>query len=721
MAFAERVQILIDVATGNAKGELGKFKTAVDEAETKTGKFKAGVSSLKDTLIGAATSPAGIIAGVAAFSAVAMKSISSFSNLGTSIGKFADATGLSTEQSSRWIEVADDAGVSTTSLETAITKMEKTAGTTPATFDKLGIAIVKTKDGQVDANATFLSAIDVINGIESPTERAAAAQAVFGKGWTDMAELIGRGAPKLREDLASVQASKVFSADDVKSSRDVRDAFDSIRDAGEGLFLTLGKSLAPIIVQLAPMLAKVVSAAEPLAQAVGKTLAAAFKVIEPLIDAVVVVLQPLTAVLDQAAGAVDWLSKQVGLSTETVKSTTDTHKEYQATLAGVNQVAKDLGLTEEQKLDALKGNEFHMGKAITQMQEYAAEHGIVNDRARALTAESKRWEAQAGASTKATKDLRDANADGIVTEQEATAAKKAATDAANEQIAALKGEMDAQQALSDSIHAAADANFAVADATDSYAESVEGLDKKVKDAEGNQRKIAAAYRENAQSSGKLADALVNQRVKQDEANGVTTSAVTKSDIWNGKMLANAATLQGPARQAIIDYIGTQNQIPADKLTYISALIDQGRIQEAEALIKSASRDRSVAIKVDANTSWAQSAINAVTNGNYVATIRAQVTGLGGIGQSLGSVHKATGGPVKAGMPYRVGEHGEEDFIPAVDGFISPNGNIRGKPKGGTSPTTVINHNTTINAGPGMTPSSLAAELRAHERRNGGVR
>lgn len=44
-------------------------------------------------------------------------------------------------------------------------------------------------------------------------------------------------------------------------------------------------------------------------------------------------------------------------------------------------------------------------------------------------------------------------------------------------------------------------------------------------------------------------------------------------------------------------------------------------------------------------------------------------------------HLATGGAVTAGMPYTVGEHGEEKFIPATDGWIMPH-NFAGASGGG---------------------------------------
>ena len=58
-------------------------------------------------------------------------------------------------------------------------------------------------------------------------------------------------------------------------------------------------------------------------------------------------------------------------------------------------------------------------------------------------------------------------------------------------------------------------------------------------------------------------------------------------------------------------------------------------------------------------------------------------GVGGIADFAGGIlGLAHGGPVTAGVPYRVGEGGPETFIPDVSGRIMPNGAGAGAGMGG---------------------------------------
>lgn len=266
---------------GSRFGSIGK---AAGQAGTEIqSQFKGAGASI----LGAAAAPAALATAVVGVGAVAAKAVGEFENLGLSVGKLSDSTGLSAEASSRFIEVANDAGVSTDTLARSIGFMQKAAANTPQTFADLGVAIAHTSSGAVDVQQTLLNATDVIKGITDPNQKAAAATKLFGKSWKDMSELINRGSGQLKDDLASVQASKVFSAADVAQARGVRDAFDSIHDAIDGLLLTLGKALAPAIIAIAPKFGELVHAAEPAFKAIGDGFVNLAKQITPLIDSTV--------------------------------------------------------------------------------------------------------------------------------------------------------------------------------------------------------------------------------------------------------------------------------------------------------------------------------------------------------------------------------------------------------------------------------------------------
>ena len=298
MAFQERVTIFIETKVDNARSQLGSFKQSVSEAQGATGKLKAaasGVGNMLGSVASSLTSPAGLAAGAAALATLGAKAVGAFQDLGVAVGKFRDATGTTSEQASRLVEVFDDLGVSPDTAAAALGRMSKTLATNKDALAEWGITAQKAADGSTDVQATFVAAVDAISKIKDPTQQAAAAQATFGRSWQQMAEVIQGGAPALQSALASVQDSKVFDDADVQKARDLRDALDSVKDAGEGLMLTLGKSLAPAITELAPKIADIGTKAEPIVKSLGESFVSAADGVGVLVSA----LGPLVGALNE--------------------------------------------------------------------------------------------------------------------------------------------------------------------------------------------------------------------------------------------------------------------------------------------------------------------------------------------------------------------------------------------------------------------------------------
>jgi hypothetical protein len=184
----------------------------------------------------------------AAFVSFAAKGVAAFQDLAISSGKFADATGLSVEEASRFIEVGGDIGIEAGTIETAIGKMNKTLGASPDVFAELGVEIAKTRSGATDVNQTFLNVVSRLNGIRDPAQRAAAASQLLGKGWQSMAEMISMGSDELSKSLSQVSDSKVIDAGELRRARDFRASMDNMNDAVQDLSLTLGEELIPSLI-----------------------------------------------------------------------------------------------------------------------------------------------------------------------------------------------------------------------------------------------------------------------------------------------------------------------------------------------------------------------------------------------------------------------------------------------------------------------------------------
>lgn len=316
MSFNQRVEVVVDLVADKLHTGLRKIKADVAEAEGFFGKLKAGGSSALTAVGGASTIAA---AGVTAAAVAAAKGVIDFQKLGVAVGHGVDATGMSAEAFSRWLEVAADVGIEGGALETTVGKFNKTMGASPAVLARYGVEIARTASGQADVNETFLRAVDAINSIRDPYQRSEAAQAMFGRSWQNMAELISRGAPALRADLAAVSEAKVFDDAKVAEARSLRDSFDSIMDAGQDLFLTVGQELAPAIQDLAPLIAENVKQSRPFIKGLGDLASGAMKLLGPLVDLSNTLMGPLAKALGAVTGLVGDVVGGVG---DLVKSVT---------------------------------------------------------------------------------------------------------------------------------------------------------------------------------------------------------------------------------------------------------------------------------------------------------------------------------------------------------------------------------------------------------------
>jgi hypothetical protein len=280
-------------------------------------------------------------------------------------------------------------------------------------------------------------------------------------------------------------------------------------------------------------------------------------------------------------------------------------------------------------------------------------------------------------------------------------AAKESSDRLREQAELLQEQADAQRAAADSV-------FALRDAEDDLAEKIAGANDEMKEADGDLRKVRAVLDDVAQSASGLADATVRQWEEQAKANGVTLTAVQKQDIWNKKMVESASTLDGPMRDAVLDHIANVNGIPAEKVSEIKALLDEGKVAEAEAALAEASRTRATIIKAEAKTDEAEEALRLLIRPRNM-TVNAQIVSRGGAGygglsgdpEAKWVPGRATGGPVSAGRTYLVGEKGPELVVPSSSGTVVPNNKL-----GSTSNTYSI----TVNVAPGGDPASTGRAL-----------
>lgn len=303
-SFTERIRLVFDVDNNGALSGFAGFKRSIAEADGFTGKFKAGLGSLKDGFSQFITSGAGMATAGTAVAAGLFKATTAALDLELEVGRLADATGLSTEAASRWVEVAKDIGLGADKVAGLIEKLTKNLGSSPEKFAAFGVEIQRTNDGAVDMNATLLAAVDVLNKITDPTKRAALAQQLFGKSWADASELITMGADNLKNRLNEVSGAKIMSPEQIQQARDFRDSMDKLKDVAEEVMLQVGKALIPVLTDLGDVLGTVTDVAGGLDDALGTVTGGAIGLGDVLATAVLGPIYPL-------GKAIGWLDSQV--------------------------------------------------------------------------------------------------------------------------------------------------------------------------------------------------------------------------------------------------------------------------------------------------------------------------------------------------------------------------------------------------------------------------
>ena len=236
---SERIQLLIDVLTGNSKTQLGQLRSDLSKAEGAFGKAKVGASALGGFLkTNLAFGAAGAATAIGAFAA---KSIQAFTDTGRAAGHLRDATGLAAEEASRLAEVGADIGIPVETLATAVGRMNRMAASTPGAFEDIGVALSRAADGSIDVNETFLDTIEAIRQIPDEAQRAEAAQKIFGRGWQQIAELIMTGADGVRAAMESVSDAQVFDDEEIEKAREMHARLEDLQDQFLALQLAAGE------------------------------------------------------------------------------------------------------------------------------------------------------------------------------------------------------------------------------------------------------------------------------------------------------------------------------------------------------------------------------------------------------------------------------------------------------------------------------------------------
>lgn len=674
-SFSDSIKLTIDIVTGGAKGSLRSLSQEISQAEGSWNKMKTGATGAFDLVKkNAATFAVGAGAAIAGFG---LKAAKDMEQVALGAGELRDALGLSADEASRWQEVAGDLGISVGTLQTAMGRMLKVAGTTPEVFAELGVQIARTADGSVDASGTFLNVIGALNGMTDPAQRAAAAQKLLGKSWQDASELIATGAEGVKARLDEVSGAKIVDDNQIGQARDMRDAMDNMNDALENASLTIGRAVVPAITDLANTASQALGPLSGLAGA----LTDINKVSQPPAD------KPL--------GWLD-LPEHVIKKPLDLKGNWDLFARSFSESLGKGQANVDAALG--------PGLEAKLTATNAALGGLAGAAGTAAEGFGDLSAATQQVKAdQAAARLTAFKD--------------ALADITSESDNAKAAAEGFSGALDTLFGSALNVDAAADATRqTIADLANTAAEAAKGtdgyttsLDQNTEAGRVNRDLVRDAVGAIQDYTGKLAESgatsdnvsgqyafmragLVNTLVQfgMTEAAAsdyISTLGLTPDVVPTAVQLSGAES----AKASVLDYLHNHlDRIPSSKLTEILGHLQRGEFEAARSIIDSIPRSVTVSI-----------------NANYGAD-------LGPIG---GTNRRAAGGPVRAGEAYIVGDKfgvnspSAEVFVPDRPGNIYPKGTMSGGGAlGGGGGGILINLTVNAPAPVGLNPVTHAQEI-----------
>ncbi len=191
--------------------DSSKLQGALKGAKTQLGSFKGSLTSAISGMTGFNAAGLGAAVVVGGLAAGARRAVNDLIAYNKSISDAAGATGMGSEELSRFIQVADDFGVSMDSVT--------------------GSLQLATKNGFAPTIANIAALADETNAMTSPTERAAYLAQILGRNWAVLDPILRSGGRAIRENADAQADGLVVTEAEIKKTEELRLEIDALGDA----------------------------------------------------------------------------------------------------------------------------------------------------------------------------------------------------------------------------------------------------------------------------------------------------------------------------------------------------------------------------------------------------------------------------------------------------------------------------------------------------------
>jgi hypothetical protein len=205
-------------------------------------------------------------------------------------------------------------------------------------------------------------------------------------------------------------------------------------------------------------------------------------------------------------------------------------------------------------------------------------------------------------------------------------ASEVAAAADERRISALEGIAGVLMGQVEGAAAVAAANREYAASAQSAADATAATVAAVGEFGAASAEAAAAATAEADAIIQVSQASVGQYQAMMAAAGATATATGALDAQNAALLTQASTATPAARAQIVAYIADLNAIPPEVTSEILALLDQGKVAEAEARLNETSRSRDQVTTAEAVTGGAEADLNEVARARSLTVTASANTG-----------------------------------------------------------------------------------------------
>src|SRR3990172_5382323 len=219
-----KLRIIIEALDKGAARVLDQMNKGLDASIKKTDQIMAGFKDFTKVLGAGAAAIFTVSKGLDA-------TIGSYVQYGQQVRELSTNFGISTEETSRLIQVSDDFKISVEEVRTSLQ--------------------LAAKNGFEPSVENLAKLADRLQAMESPTERAAELSKIFGRNWAVLNPLLAEGGDAIRDQAAAVENSLILTEDSVAATREwelaLDDWEDSIQAAKIGIGSFLVEGLLPLM------------------------------------------------------------------------------------------------------------------------------------------------------------------------------------------------------------------------------------------------------------------------------------------------------------------------------------------------------------------------------------------------------------------------------------------------------------------------------------------